>query len=364
VITEQNSFFNSSLFGLIPSNLLDDFKRRPKIDLHRHREGAIRVSTLLELAPSIPNLPFTRDEIIRQVQIQPEDAHTSTVFLSKFGLLRQFYISKEIIQRTTLEVLEDAASDHVIYMELRISPTALSAAGAGNYSQVLDLVQQAALPYARQLNMQVQFIVLMNRHESLREAEKIIDLVMERSSEGYCGIDLAGDEAAFSGEAFIPLFRKVKQNGMHLTVHSGEWGPAENVRIAIQEFGAERIGHGCHTLEDPHVAKLARDQHIPFEVCLSSNILSGVVNDLSHHPIQKMLTDGLQVTLNTDDPSIQQTSLSLECALGVSKANITKLQVAQCMLTATHAAFLTQDEQALLAKQIAQGWQDILYPTC
>ncbi len=321
------------------------------------------MATLLELAPSIPNFLHTRDEIIPQVQIQPEDAHTSSVFLSKFGLLRQFYISKEIIQRTTVEVLEDAAEDHVTYLELRISPTALSAAGAGNYSQVLEWVQQAALQYAKQLNLQVQFIVLMNRHESLNEAARIVDLVIERRGEGYCGIDLAGDEAAFSGEAFIPLFVKVKKSGLHLTVHAGEWGPAENVQTAIQEFGAERIGHGCHVIENPVISKYAREQHIPFEVCLSSNYLSGVVDNLSHHPVQKMLAEGLQVTINTDDPAIQQTSLSLECALAVSQGNLTRQQIAQCMLTAANASFLPQNEKTLLVERIMQGWKDILFPT-
>ncbi len=350
------------MFGTIPGDLLDDFFRRPKIDLHRHREGAIRLATLLELAPSIPNLAYTRDEIIRMVQIQPEDAHTSSAFLSKFGLLRQFYVSKEIIQRTTVEVLEDAAVDHVIYLELRISPTALSAAGAGNYSQVLEWVQQAALPYAKQLNLQVQFIVLINRHESLNEAARIVDLVIERKSEGYCGIDLAGDEAAFSGEAFIPLFAKVKKSGLHLTAHAGEWGPAENIQIAIHEFGAERIGHGCHIIDNPAVSEFAREQNIPFEVCLSSNYLSGAVNNLSHHPVQKMLAEGLQVTINTDDPSIQQTSLSLECALALYQRNLTRYQIAQCMIAAAHASFLSQNEKFILAERIAQGWQDILSP--
>jgi adenosine deaminase len=360
----QISSLQTPLFGAIPGDFLDDFRRRPKIDLHRHREGAIRLSTLLELAPSIPNFPYTRDELIRHVQIQPEDAHTSSVFLSKFGLLRQFYISKEIIQRTTIEVLEDAAADHVIYLELRISPTALSAAGAGNYSQVLEWVQQAALPYTKHLNLQVQFIVLMNRHESLNEAARIVDLVIERRGEGYCGIDLAGDEAVFSGEAFIPLFTKVKKSGLHLTVHAGEWGSAENVLTAIQGFGAERIGHGCHTIDNPVISKLAREQHIPFEVCLSSNYLSGVVDTLSHHPVQKMLAEGLQVTINTDDPSIQQTSLSLECVLALCQGNLTRNQIAQCMLTAAHAAFLPQNEKAILIERITQGWQDILYPIC
>lgn len=337
---------------------MQTFQQRPKIDLHRHREGAIRLATLLELAPDIPGLPFSQKELAAQVILQPDEARSASVFLSKFVALRYFYLSKEIINRTTVEVIEDAAADNIVYLELRVSPTALTAAGAGKYTDVLDWLQLAAQQAARENNIQVQLVVLMNRHESFAEAARFVDAIIERKQSGYCGIDLAGDETRFTGTEFIPLFTKAKKSGLRLCVHAGEWGPAANVSTAILDFQADRIGHGCRVLEDSAVIHLAKAHAIPFEVCLTSNVLSGVVTDLEKHPVRSMLDAGLQVTLNTDDPAMQQTNLTTECALAVSQAGLTNKDVAQCMLNAARAAFLP--EKVHLVKQITDGWADIL----
>ena len=353
-----NPFFGDA----IPPGLLESLRKLPKVDLHRHREGSIRLTTLLELADEIPGLPFSKEELPRLVTLQPEENHNPEVFLSKFGPLRPFYVSREIIHRTTLEVIEDAAADGVVYLELRIAPAALIAAGAGTYSQVLDWVQQAVNQAEMAAGIKVQLVALMNRHESLAEAARFIDLIIERKRDGYCGIDLAGDEVRFPGREFIPLFDKARQNGLGVCVHAGEWGPAENVQTAILEFQADRIGHGTHVLDSTAVTEFARTRQTPFEVCLTSNILSGVVPTLQSHPVRKMLNAGLQVTLNTDDPAIQQTTLTDELALSVMYCGLTTQETADCMVNAARASFLADEDKAALLLKIHEGWEDILLP--
>ena len=351
----------SPFFGdAAPPGLLERFRKLPKIDLHRHREGSIRLSTLLELADEIPGLPFSKQELPRLVTLQPEEERTPDVFLSKFGALRYFYVSKDIIQRTTVEVIKDAAADGVVYLELRIAPAALTAAGAGTYTQVLDWVQQAVNQAELEAGIKVQLVALMNRHESLAEAARFVDIIIERKGDGVCGIDLAGDEVRFPGTEFIPLFDKARQNGLGVCVHSGEWGPAENVQTAILDFQADRIGHGIHVLESETVTGLARSKQNPFEVCLTSNVLSGVFPTLQSHPAKAMLNTGLRVTLNTDDPAIQQTTLTDELALAVRCCGFSQKDVALCMQNAAGAAFLPGNEKEVLVREIQKGWKDIL----
>ena len=350
------------LNAAIPRGLLERFRKLPKIDLHRHREGSIRLSTLLDLAAEIPGLPFRKDELPRLVTLQPEDAHTAEVFLGKFGALRHFYVSREIIQRTTREVIEDAAADGVVYLELRVAPAALTAAGAGTYAQVLDWVQQASHKAEEDTGILVQLVALMNRHESLAEASRFVDLIIERKDDGYCGIDLAGDEMHYPGREFIPLFEKARKSGLGMSIHAGEWGPAENIQAAMKEFKADRIGHGVRVLESPETVSLALSRQIPFEVCLTSNVLSGVVQSLDSHPVKEMLKAGLQVTLNTDDPAIQQSTLSDELALAVSSCDLSSKQVGECMLNAARAAYLPEPAKATLVRSLQEGWKDILLP--
>ncbi len=129
---------------------------------------------------------------------------------------------------------------------------------------------------------------------------------------GIAGLDLAGNEAQFPAEPFIGIFREAKQSGLKVAVHAGEWGGPENVRQAIEQFDADRIGHGVRVMEDEYTVTLAKDRQTCFEVCITSNYQTGAVKELSEHPLKKMIAAGLNVTLNTDDPSISQITLSNE----------------------------------------------------
>src|SRR5262249_16830554 len=151
-----------------------------------------------------------------------------------------------------------------------------------------------------------------NRHESHELAEQVAWLAAEHKDNGIIGMDLAGNEAEFPSEPFYGVFKEAKQAGLHITIHAGEWGPAANVREAIQELGAERIGHGVGVLEDDSITDLAKERGTAFEVCVTSNYQSGVVPALGEHPLAAMLERGLNVTINTDDPSISRITLSHE----------------------------------------------------
>ena len=131
----------------------------------------------------------------------------------------------------------------------------------------------------------VRLIASVNRHESTELAEQVAWLAVERMQHGLVGLDLAGNEAEFSYQPFYGIFREAKQAGLHLTIHAGVWGPAQHVRDAIAEIGAEQIGHGVRVLEDQNVAGLAREHGTAFEVCVTSNYQSGVVQSLETHPL-------------------------------------------------------------------------------
>jgi adenosine deaminase len=134
---------------------------------------------------------------------------------------------------------------------------------------------------------------------------------------------------------FRPLFRRLK---LPVTIHAGEAGGAENVREAIERFGARRIGHGLRVLEDPRTLALAKAQGVVFEVCLTSEIQTGAAGSWRRHPGVALLRAGLAVTLNTDDPSICGTTLSEELRRA-RRAGLSAAEVAACLRRAEGAAF-------------------------
>ncbi len=171
------------------------------------------------------------------------------------------------------------------------------------------------------------------------------------------GIDLAGNEAEFSAQPFQDLFSAARQGGLKVTIHAGEWGGAENVRQAIRILGAERIGHGIRVLEDPETVIIARERGIIFEVCVTSNHHSGAVEKLLDHPIRRMLQNGLNVTINTDDPSISRISLSTEYQTIHEEFGMPIADLEKRVLAAVEGAFLEPKLKRLLATKVAADFR-------
>jgi adenosine deaminase len=339
------------------------YKQLPKVDLHRHLEGSLRLDTLIDIARTTELMLPLKPGLRALVQMQPDDPLTFETFLSKFETLRLFYLSPEIIARITREAVADAAADHVRYLELRFTPVALSRVRGFSLSEVMDWVCESASESEQLFGVRTRLIASVNRHESLSLAEEVVRLAIERTNKGIVGLDLAGNEAHFPAQPFADIFRSAKSSGLYLTVHAGEWAGAENVRFAIENLQADRIGHGVRIVEDANVVALARERGTAFEVCLTSNYQTGAVSNKHQHPIIKMLDAGLQVTLNTDDPSISNISLSDEYRLVCEELHLPRQKLYRLILTAAQASFLPPSErQALLeelrTKLIQMGYQE------
>jgi len=138
---------------------------------------------------------------------------------------------------------------------------------------------------------------------------------------------------------------------LNVTLHAGEWKGAENVLEAIEIFNAARIGHGVRVLEDENVTNLAHERGTVFEVCVTSNFHSGVVASIDQHPIGKMISADLNVTINTDDPQISQITLTDEMKLLSSQFSLSIDQIHTLSTNAVNAAFISSKERnALLNK--------------
>jgi adenosine deaminase len=180
----------------------------------------------------------------------------------------------------------------------------------------------------------------------------VIWLAIDRRDKGIVAVDLAGNEAEFPAKPFISLFNEARQAGLKTTIHAGEWGGPENVREALEMFSADRIGHGVHVLDDPYTTALARERGTPFEVCLTSNYQTGAVKVLPNHPAPKMIEEKLNVTFNTDDPSISQITLGNEYRVAVEDLNIPKDVLKERILAGAQAAFLPDGDKKKLVDSL------------
>jgi adenosine deaminase len=327
----------------------------PKVDLHRHMEGTLRLSTMMEIARKFGLTLPTTSYLRPLVQVQSDEEFTFRNFLSKFQTLRLFYRTPEIIARIAREAIADAAADNLLYLELRFTPVALSREQGFALGDVMDWVAASTKQASKDFGITSKLIVSVNRHEPVALAEEVVGLAVDRMSQGFVGVDLAGNESDFPPEPFAPLFLQAKKSGLHVTIHAGEWGGAEKVRYAIEHMGAERIGHGVRVMEDASVVSIASERGTMFEVCITSNIQSGVVLKLNDHPLPAMLSRGLKVGIFTDDPSISQITLSSEYQKAHNDLGINLDNLRQVIIEAAQASFLPDIERLAMVNRVREA---------
>lgn len=329
----------------------------PKIELHRHLEGSLRLTTLLEVAHQYNlDVPMELEALRPLVQVMPDDAPSFRSFLDKFTNLRKFYQSPDLIKRFTYEVVEDAAQDNVLYMELRFTPAAHARAQGYPLEDVADWVLEAVEHACRAYpNIRVGLIASINRHESLHIAEKVVQIAIDRMARGIVGLDLAGDEVNFHARPFRKVFLRARDAGLGLVAHAGEWmGPA-NVRDAIEHLGVHRIGHGVRIIEDPDVVQLAHDHNVAFEVCVTSNLQTAVTPNIDRHPLHEMNRQHLRLTINTDDPTVSGITLTDEYALVANRMGFGMDYIKRTLLTAASCTFLPPEGQEALTAKFRQA---------
>ena len=116
------------------------------------------------------------------------------------------------------------------------------------------------------------------------------------------------------------IFKQVRDAYLGATIHAGEAEGAKSIWQAINELGATRIGHGVKAIEDPKLMDYLRDNRIGIESCLTSNIQTSTVAELTTHPLKRFLDHGILACINTDDPAVQGIELDNEYVVAAPEA--------------------------------------------
>lgn len=322
----------------------------PKVDLHRHLEGSLRLETMAEIATEHGvDLPsHSIEELRHYVQVVDEDPPDYIGFLSKFQLIRRFYRTPEAIARIAYEAVADAAADNIKYLELRFNPEALAQTRNFSFEDVTDWVIQGVNAAQAERDITVRLIMAIQRYVDVTMAWHIARIAMARIDRGVVGLDLLGNEQGFPARPYAAVFRAAKAAGLGITIHAGEGAGADSVRQAVELLEADRLGHGIRTIEDSEVAQLVRERDVALEVCVTSNLQTAVVRSLWQHPLPDLLALQLRVTLNTDDPSICDTTLTDEYLVATGPLRITPAALGGMIVNGVRAAFLPAAEKTAL----------------
>jgi adenosine deaminase len=250
-----------------------------------------------------------------------------------------------VVPRLILELAEDFANDGVIYGELRVSPRIPLL--NGELEQFLATVSAAVTEARARFLIDLRIIFGFERQRfyqlSTTEQDDAVARIL-RACERYCGsvvvgFDLWGIEDRHPPRAFERLFRAIRQAGYPLTIHAGEAHSSTFIREAIEVLQCNRLGHATAITRDPRLFELIRQRDILVEVCLTSNWITGIVEDLGSHPLRRMLTERIPVTLCTDNTLVYNTSLSRELAVALQLELISAAAVPRLFSSAAAHVF-------------------------
>lgn len=332
-----------------------NYKSLPKIDLHHHLDGSVRVATIRDLALAGGHkLPTTNPRRLKPYCQVGRDCRSLTDFLKKFFFFYEFLKSPAAVERIAFEACEDAALDRVVYLETRFAPV-LQATRSFSMRQVVEAAIRGIDRGQKNFGGIVRIILCCYRSASAASSVETVKLARRFQHRGVVGVDLAGDELRYPARPHYPAFRLAKKYGLSITAHAGEARGAENIMEAVLKLGAKRIGHGIRCIEDETILDLLRSRNIPLEICPTSNVQTCSAKSFSAHPLKRLADAGIGVTVNSDDPGVSGITLSHEYRVAVKECGLSRDQLVGAVRRAVDSAFCDDATRNRVRRIIEKG---------
>lgn len=303
-------------------------KNLPKIELHCHLDGSL-------------SRPFIEKRLGRSVR--PEELSVSAnctslnEYLEKFDLPGKCIQDEAGLSGAAYDLLSQMKEENVCYAEVRFAPL-LSETKEMDCRKVIEAVIGGMEQGKKDFEIEYGVIVCAMRHHSAEENMRMLKTAREYLGSGVCAADLAGAEALYPMSEFMDIFAETKKIGMPFTLHAGECGNPQNIVDSIH-VGAGRIGHGIAMRGNGEIQELAKKAGVGIEMCPISNLQTKSVNSKAEYPMREFLDAGLKVSVNTDNRTVSNTSLTKELEFIQKNYGIRDEEVLQMMKNAIDTAF-------------------------
>ncbi|MGX7030889.1 adenosine deaminase [Vagococcus zengguangii] len=331
-----------------------DFIRQfPKAELHCHLDGSIRPATLQKIALA-DHLSIEEDlaEVTKKMQAPANCEHLED-YLETFNYVLPYLQTEKALSTAAFDVMEQAASDGIRYLEIRFAPS-LSTKKGLTIEQVVEAVAKGVALAEQSYNITGNLLITGMRNEELSSlGAKFINALETRQSK-IVGIDLAGPELEnYVTDYEVTLKLLVEKYSVQLTLHAGECGCVANVYQAI-EAGAKRIGHGIALKGNVQAQRFCAEHQVCIESCPTSNIQTRALGKISDYPLEEWLENQVIFCLNTDNKTVSNTTLSKEYDLLREHLGLTKEDFIRLNHYAMEHSFASSEiKEAILAEMQA-----------
>jgi len=286
-----------------------------KAILHDHLDGGLRASTALELAVNASYAPLLEIEDISKF-FDRSNCDSLEDYLEAFVHTTALMNTYDNLERIAFEAAEDMHNNGINIYESRYAPL-YSVNSNLNIKNVLEAIISGFKQAENMYGIRSGLILCGMRHDR-ENVEKVGQIAID-FKDTIIGFDIAGAELNFRPSLYKETFKKVKDEGINITIHAGEGDNVDSISDALQN-GAKRIGHGVRIIEDIDIVnnKLGEtatyivDNQIPLEICITSNIHTNMYESYDKHPVVELIKYGFNVTINTDNRLMSNTDINNE----------------------------------------------------
>jgi adenosine deaminase/aminodeoxyfutalosine deaminase len=309
----------------------------PKAELHVHHVGSASPQTVAQLAArhdgatSVPADP----ERLAEYFTFTDFAHFIDVYLSVVDLIRD----PEDVWTLTYDIGRDLARQNVRYAELTLTPYSSVIRGIPGPA-FCEAVEDARRSVEEDTGIALRWCFDIPGEAGPDAGDITLDLALLLRPDGLVSFGLGGPELGVPRDLFTDHFKAARAAGLHSVPHAGESAGPESIWAALDQLGAERIGHGIAAVRDPALLQRLREDGIALEICPTSNVCTRSVPSLAEHPLPELVAAGVPVTINSDDPPMFSTTLTREYEIAAQLLGLGTAGVAELARAAVRASFL------------------------
>ena len=345
----------------------------PKVLLHDHLDGGLRPQTVIELARDqrYDALPTTDADELAKWFHRGAQRGGLPLYLEGFAHTTGVMQTEDALGRVAYEMMEDMHRDGVVYVETRFAPVFHTDKGL-HWDEVVSAILNGLERGRKDFGVEYGLIICAMRN--MRLSQEMAELAVDFRNRGVVGFDLAGEEGGFPPKKHVDAFHYIQRANFNITIHAGEAFGKESIWQAIQWCGAHRIGHATRLIEDialdthdpttvakmGDLAQYVLDKRIPLEICLSSNVHTGAVENVERHPFGFFYRYKFRVTLNTDDRLMSDTTMTKELGLAHEVFGLGIDDLEKITINSMKSAFIPYNRRlALIYDVIKPGYSAV-----
>ncbi|XP_069621971.1 adenosine deaminase-like protein isoform X1 [Ranitomeya imitator] len=301
------------------------YTQLPKVELHAHLNGSISSATMKKLMAQKPHLQIQNG----MTMIDKGQKRSLEECFQMFRIIHQITDTAEDILLVTKDVIKEFAADGVKYLELRSTPRE-SQTGMTKRTYVETVLEGIKQCKAEEVDIDVRFLLAIDRRGGPIVAKETVKLAEEffHSTNGLVlGLDLSGDPTVGHGKDFMDPLTEARRSGLKLALHLSEVASQEEETMLLLGLPPDRIGHGTFLCNSPKIVEVVKEQRIPMELCLTSNVKGQTVSSYDKHHFGFWYNLDHPSVLCTDDKGVFATDLSQEYEIAAKTFNLTPQQI-------------------------------------